>query len=143
MAIEPAMANRAHALALDLGSSRFKLGVIDATGQLIDARVVRAPALSGTGTIRESRPEDYLLAIDALLKPAAVRGVLPLGLVCQRSTFLIWNRHDGQPLTPVVSWQDRRADGWCATHAVIEPVLIRRTGLLLSPHYAEIGRAHV
>jgi len=128
-------------LALDLGSSRFKLGTIDATGQLIDVRVTRAPGLSGNGSIRESRPEDYLRAIDALLEPVTAGGSLPLGLVCQRSTFLIWDRRNGQHLTPVVSWQDRRAADWCATHAAIEPVLIRRTGLILSPHYAGLKLA--
>jgi glycerol kinase len=137
----------AHAVALDLGSTRFKLGTIDATGCLIDIRTVPAPALSGTGLIREGQSEAYLRAIDALIKPIAGRSALPgsspastsglpLGLVCQRSTFIIWDRHDGHALTPVVSWQDRRADDWCAAHTDIESLLISKTGLLLSPHYA-------
>ncbi len=126
----------AHALALDLGSTRFKLGSIDAGGRLIDVQTVRAPVLSGTGAIREGRPEEFLQAIDALLAPIDAVKSLGLGLVCQRSTFLIWDRHDGRALTPIVSWQDRRAADWCAAHADIEPTLTRRTGLLLSPHYA-------
>jgi len=126
----------AHALALDLGSTRFKLGTIDAAGRLIDIRTVPAPALSGSDTIREGKPAEYLHAIDALIEPIAAGKSLPLGLVCQRSTFVVWDRHSGNALTPVVSWQDRRADDWCAAHADIEPALIRHTGLLLSPHYA-------
>jgi len=140
MTIEQVTANRAHALALDLGSTRFKLGTIDAAGRLIDVRAEHAPALSGDGLIREGRPEEYLHAIDALIgsltEPVNVDGSLPFGLVCQRSTFIIWDRNSGRPLTPVVSWQDRRADDWCSTHADIEPALIRHTGLLLSAHYA-------
>ena len=141
--IEQATANHIHAVALDLGSTRFKLGAIDAAGSLLDLRAVPAPALSGTGLIREGQPDAYLQAIDALLEPdsggfpsSVLPAGLPLGLVCQRSTFVIWDRHNGRALTPVVSWQDRRADDWCTAHADIEPLLIRRTGLLLSPHYA-------
>lgn len=136
MTIEQTKANRAHSLALDLGSTRFKLGTIDADGRLIDVQTVRAPALSGDGPIREGRPEDYLHATDALIESAAVSGSPPLGLVCQRSTFIVWERSGGRPLTPVVAWQDRRADDWCAMHADIEPALVKSTGLLLSPHYA-------
>jgi glycerol kinase len=132
--------DRAHALALDLGSTRFKLGTIDAAGRLIDIQVAKAPELSGEGLIREGDPDAYLRAIDSLLGPSAeptpVSDVLPFGLVCQRSSFVIWDRDSGRPLTPVISWQDRRAEDWCAAHADIEPVLIRHTGLLLSPHYA-------
>ena len=131
-------AERAHAL--DLGSTRFKLGTIDAAGRLIDIRAVRAPELSGGGLIREGDPDAYLQAIDSLIGPstesAQAGDALPFGLVCQRSTFVIWDRDSGRPLTPVISWQDRRAEDWCAAHAAVEPVLIRRTGLLLSPHYA-------
>lgn len=131
-----ATANRPHAMALDLGSTRFKLGTIDAAGRLIDVRAVQAPALSGEGPVREGKPEAYLRAIGTLVEPVTAGGSLPLGLVCQRSTFVVWDRNDGRPLTPVISWQDRRADAWCAAHADVEPVLIRHTGLLLSPHYA-------
>lgn len=136
MTIEAETVSGARAVALDLGSTRFKLGWIDADGRLIDVQSVRAPKLSGTGPIREGRPEEYLRAIESLLEPFGFGDQLPLGLVCQRSTFVVWDRHDGRPLTPVVSWQDRRADDWCSMHTGIEAELVRRTGLLLSPHYA-------
>ena len=140
MTIKQETAEHAHALALDLGSTRFKLGTIDAAGHLIDIRAVRAPELSGSGLISEGDPDAYLQAIDSLIgpffAPDTAGDSLPLGLVCQRSTFVIWDRDNGRLLTPVISWQDRRAEEWCTTHADVEPVLIRRTGLLLSPHYA-------
>jgi len=134
--MEPTTVSDIFALALDLGSTRFKLGMIDAAGRLMEIRAVPAPALSGNGPIREGRPEAYLRSVDALIDALAVNGGTPLGLVCQRSTFVIWDRNDGHALTPVVSWQDRRADAWCRAHVDIEPFLVGQTGLLLSPHYA-------
>jgi glycerol kinase len=32
------------------------------------------------------------------------------GLATQRSNMLCWRRSDNTPLTPVISWQDRRAE---------------------------------
>lgn len=135
MSDKPAQADPPVASALDLGSTRFKLGSVDATGRLIDMRAVSAPKLSGVGMIREAEPEAMLAGVDELLAAAPDRPT-PLVLVCQRSTFVVWDRGTGRPLTPVVSWQDRRADDWCAAHADIESILREQTGLLLSPHYA-------
>jgi len=136
MSSEPAPANPPVASALDLGSTRFKLGFIDAAGRLLDVRTVPAPQLSGVGLIRAAEPDAVLAAVDELLAAAAPDRPTPLVLVCQRSTFVVWDHGTGRPLTPVVSWQDRRADNWCAAHADIEALLREQTGLLLSPHYA-------
>jgi len=122
-----------HALALDLGSTRFKLGQADAAGCLIGVDGVPAPPLTGDGLIRESDPVAVLDAARGLLDGF---DDLPLGLVCQRSSFVIWDRHSGRPLTPMVAWQDRRAVDWCLAHPQGEDPLIRHAGLLLSPHYA-------
>ncbi len=136
MSSEPAPASHPVASALDLGSTRFKLGFIDAAGRLVDMQTVPAPELSGAGLIREAEPDAMLAAVDGLLAAAAPDRPTPLVLVCQRSTFVVWDRDSGRPLTPVVSWQDRRADDWCAAHTDIESLLREQTGLLLSPHYA-------
>ena len=84
---------------------------------------------------READPQLLLARVRDLL--GSVQGDrIPLGLACQRSSFLLWDSGTGAPLTPLVSWQDRRATEWCRRHASLEPELIARTGLLLSPHYA-------
>ncbi|MDH3977232.1 MAG: FGGY family carbohydrate kinase [Gammaproteobacteria bacterium] len=125
------------AVALDLGSTRFKLGAIDPAGQLIVVESFAAPQLSGSGIIREGMPGEFLEKATKLLARAQqLFQDLPLALVCQRSTFLLWDRDTGEALTPVVSWQDRRADHWCQSHARAGADITRQTGLLLSPHYA-------
>lgn len=57
------------------------------------------------------------------------------GLATQRSSIVCWERESGQPLTQVLSWQDRRAhaitDAMEAHTAKIEEL----TGLVVSPHY--------
>ncbi|TNF77878.1 MAG: hypothetical protein EP299_04125 [Acidobacteria bacterium] len=62
--------------------------------------------------------------------------VVALGLTCQRSTCLLWDRASGKPLTPALSWQDRSELDRVESLAAHGAEVTRRTGLLLSPHYA-------
>ncbi|NND36251.1 MAG: hypothetical protein HKN81_03860 [Gammaproteobacteria bacterium] len=125
------------AVAIDLGSTRFKLGCVDASGRLSRVAALPAPRLHGEGLVRQVEAESFLRQVECLWDEfeGAMAG-MPFGLVCQRSTFVVWDRQSGGPLTPVVSWQDRRAADWCEEHAFADELLRRRTGLLMSPHYA-------
>ncbi|HFQ93398.1 MAG TPA: hypothetical protein ENK32_05280 [Anaerolineae bacterium] len=62
-------------------------------------------------------------------------GIAQAGLATQRSSVVAWDRETGEPLTPVINWQDRRAAAWLAQFAGNEPVIKEKTGLPLSPHY--------
>jgi glycerol kinase len=125
---------RSVALALDLGSTSVKAARLDADGALRDVAGEPSPPLRGDGSIREADPEAYLLAAERVLARIG-RSELPLGIAAQRSSFLLWDRESGEPATPLVSWQDRRAAQWCLEHADLAETVVARTGLLLSPHY--------
>jgi glycerol kinase len=58
------------------------------------------------------------------------------GLTCQRSTFLFWDPVSGRPLTPALSWQDRRGEDLCRALSRQEGKIRRRTGLRLTPYYS-------
>jgi len=130
------------AIALDLGSTRIKLGYADAAGRLVRVDALDAPQAIGDGLIREIEPRALRDPVERLLDECADGrddrvGGQRFGLVCQRSTFVVWDRDSGHELTPLISWQDRRAADWCERHHVPGDTLLReRAGLLLSPHYA-------
>ena len=73
----------------------------------------------------------HILAEDVVRRA----GIAQAGLASQRSSVAAWDRETGEPLAPVISWQDRRAAGWLAQFAGNEPVIKEKTGLPLSPHY--------
>lgn len=123
------------ALALDLGSTRIKAARLGPGGVLTQAGERPAPPLAGTGEVREGDAGAYAAAALDLFRAAARPGI-PWGIACQRSSFLLWEAATGRPVTPLVSWQDRRAEAWCRVHAAIGPDVTRRTGLVLSAHYA-------
>ncbi len=132
-------------VALDLGSTRVKAAQLSA-GFTCDVVVaLKAPDLRRDGLICECDADAYLAvaaeALDRVTK--ARRAPVPVGLSCQRSSFLLWDRHTGIPVTPLVSWQDRRAAGWCPQREAAFASLSIRTGLRLSPHYAGPKLAYI
>jgi glycerol kinase len=61
--------------------------------------------------------------------------VVAAGLATQRASLVCWDRHSGQALSPVISWQDRRAAAWMQTYQVQRQRIRQLTGLLPSAHY--------
>lgn len=131
------MTPAALALTVDLGSTLIKAGVLDAAASLTGIRSTPAPPLSGSGLIREGRVDDYADAAFRTLFEIVVGlpAGTPVGIATQRSTFVLWERGTGRPLTPLISWQDRRAADWCARNEHLADEIAERTGLLLSAHY--------
>ena len=125
------------AIGVDLGSTAIKAGILDGAGRLTGVESVPAPPLRGKGALREGDAEAYVSAARGLLRSVcgSVASGTPLGIATQRSTFTVWDRQDGRPRMPMISWQDRRAAAWCDRHRGIESEIVRRTGLPLSTHY--------
>ena len=61
--------------------------------------------------------------------------VVAAGLSSQRASAICWDRVTGQTLSPIFSWQDRRAHAWIAQLQPHADTVHRKTGLFLSPHY--------
>ena len=125
-------------IGLDLGSTRIKAARLGSEGRLTNLISVDAPALEGNDPIRQCDAEDYVKRAETLLEQvlAGCSRNVPVGLSSQRSSFLLWERSSGQPVTPMISWQDRRAADWCVRHQSAYEPLAAHTGLPLSPHYA-------
>ncbi len=63
------------------------------------------------------------------------RDVVAAGLASQRASCVCWDRRDGRPLSPLFSWQDRRAHLWLRQFEAQGEEVHRKTGLFLSAHY--------
>jgi glycerol kinase len=126
------------AVAVDLGSSRIKAAGLQADGRLTNPISVAAPPLTGRRGIRQGSARAYLTAAEAIVRTAveSCPADSTLAVASQRSSFLLWESATGQPLTPLISWQDRRAQAWCQAGMARYGPLAAVTGLPLSPHYA-------
>ena len=79
-------------LAIDEGTTNAKAIAVNRQGRVV-AR--------GSQPLTLSHPQPGLAEQDAL------------AISNQRESVLIWQRRDGKPLTPLVSWQDRRSEAFC------------------------------
>ena len=128
-------------LALDQGGHATRVLVFDAKGELV-ATAERLIATLHPGRNRVEHDPVALLAsvrqvcqkIAKQLGTHAAR-IRCAGLATQRSTLVCWERQTGTALSPIISWQDRRAAGKLRRLASHAKRVHAISGLVLSPHY--------
>jgi len=129
-------------LAIDQGTHASRALVVDETGRI---------HASGAVEIGLARPQpdwaeqDGEAVVDSIFGAVAQvvsvlgprkAGIRCAGLASQRANCVCWNRETGRALSPIFSWQDRRAHAWIASlEAAHGDAVHRKTGLYLSPHY--------
>jgi glycerol kinase len=127
-------------LVIDQGTHATRALVFDADGRIQTAAYAPV-ALQRYGADRVEQDGQEMIASAhqvihaALADPALRRGIARAGVATQRSSVVAWDRETGAALSPVLSWQDRRAADWLSRFSAHAPEVKRRTGLPLSPHY--------
>lgn len=128
-------------LALDQGGHASRALVFDHLGNLVAGDfqpiTTRHPHLDWV----EHDPEELITslryAIANVMRDLGghAQDVVAAGLATQRSSLACWNKHTGAALSPVISWQDRRAHDWLGTFAPHRDEIHRMTGLFPSAHH--------
>lgn len=133
------MTPRPFFLVLDQGSHASKAMVFDGEGNM--AAVAECPVATHRpqpGWVEHDAEEIIDSLHQAVIEAAAASGgarCVSAGLAIQRSSVVCWDRHTGVPLSPVLSWQDRRNAGWLAKQDFDPGRLREITGLVASAHY--------
>lgn len=124
-------------IVFDLGSTKIKAGFLEENGCITSIRSQSAPKITFDKLIAEGDAEEYYIKVTSLYNDLTQSTKpLPIGIASQRSSFLLWNRKTGKPITPLISWQDRRALDWCKKHNQLSMDIWEKTGLPLTPYYA-------
>jgi glycerol kinase len=133
-------------LAIDQGTSQTKALIMDRAGDVLATNA--APV--HTNIIGETRieqdPLDILRSVELACAPLLEQYPAKVaGLDNQGETFLLWDAETGAPLTPAISWQDKRGDAICQElEAAGHGALIRkRTGLLLDSYFSASKLAYL
>ena len=129
-------------LAIDQGTSSTKALVVDARGEIVGR--AQAPVSLATpepGWVQQDGDEIWASvrrAAAEALDPQMAARVVSVGLSTQRESCVIWDRRTGETLTPVLSWQDQRTEGICASlrAAGHSRVIRRKSGLPLDPMFS-------
>lgn len=128
-------------LALDQGGHSSRAVVTDSCGNIV-AKAQESVATSRPGPYQvEQNPSEL---VDSLKNCCAgiskqlghrVSRIQSAALATQRSSILCWERDSGRALSPVLSWQDRRAGSFVDSMEPQAELIKKTTGLVLSPHY--------
>lgn len=104
-------------LAVDQGTSSSKALLVDPAGQIV-ARggSPLSQATPQPGWV-EQNPHDIWTsiqnAIGGALADVDASRIRAVGLSTQRESLMLWKRADGQPVGPLLSWQDQRTAQAC------------------------------
>lgn len=128
-------------LAIDQGTHASRAVVLDRRGSVLASGVQEIGLMHPQTDWAEQDGEEMVASIFAAVTQALSEigdrrhDVVAAGLASQRSSCVCWDRRDGRPLSPIFSWQDRRAHLWLRQFEVRGEEVHRRTGLFLSAHY--------
>jgi glycerol kinase len=128
-------------LTLDQGGHGSRALIFDARGRVLAMGEVPLRTRRPSAHRVEHAPQALLKSLRAAAESAV--GKLPrrsgvitrAALATQRSTIVCWDRTSGRALSPVISWQDRRAARRLRALALHAEEVRKATGLPLSPHY--------
>jgi len=128
-------------LAIDEGTTNAKAIAVDGEGRVV-ARSSQPLALHHPQPgLAEQDPlaiwQAVKQAIGACLAQCHGATVAAVAISNQRESVLIWQRRDGTPVTPLVSWQDRRSESLCRDLwlAGKAPRITGLTGLAVDPMF--------
>ena len=62
--------------------------------------------------------------------------ILAIGITNQRETTVMWDRETSRPVHHAIVWQCRRTSGLCRALKKHEPVIHKKTGLVLDPYFS-------
>ncbi|MGW8949533.1 FGGY family carbohydrate kinase [Streptomyces sp. NPDC055709] len=129
-------------LALDQGTSGTKALLVDTEGAVtgIAARPL-SQSYPGPGRVEQDPGELWASVTGAagdLLAAHPGTDIAGVALSTQRESVLAWEAATGDPLSPLLSWQDRRGAARCAQLAAGEDAreITARTGLPVDPMFS-------
>lgn len=133
-------------LAIDQGTSATKAVVVAPDGTVLGQSEisVRPQYLPGGGV--EQDPEALMDSVVFAGMAAIERAGVDVDIVTianQGETVLAWDPDTGLPLSPLIVWQDRRAESLCTDLVQHRDTFAVRTGLVLDPYFSAPKQAWI
>ncbi len=129
-------------LALDVGTSSAKALLVSLADGSVVARAQVPVSLSVTGPGRvEQDPVELadatLAAAAAAVRQGGQARVSGVAITNQRESVVMWDRRTGEPIGPVISWQDSRAAASLSDWSEADRERVQRTtGLTVDAMYS-------
>jgi glycerol kinase len=129
-------------VAIDQGTSSTKVACVDTDGRVVaEAGVAIGQQHPRPGWVEQDAVE-ILDSVRTAVRRASAGledRVVALGLSSQRESALVWDRSTGQPVGPMLGWQDRRTAEAVAAVPAPQAERVREiTGLPLDPMFSAV-----
>jgi len=125
-------------LALDQGTSATKAILLDDDFQVIKkASVPVASEHNQSGQATTTGDAIWQSVVDAitLVLTGTDQKISAVGLANQGESILAWDKKTGQPLSPVIIWQDSRSAPLCQERNEHSEFVLQKTGLTIDPYF--------
>jgi glycerol kinase len=127
-------------LAIDQGTTGTTALLLDQAGRLRGRGYAELPQHFPKPGWVEHDAEEIWRSVGAAVRRAMgrERRVEAIGITNQRETTLLWDRRTSKPIARAIVWQCRRTTPMCETLRLggWEPLVKKRTGLLLDPYFS-------
>jgi glycerol kinase len=130
-------------LGIDQGTQSSRAIIFNQQGE-IEASAQLAVSLLRDGERCEQDGNEILDSLTTVITsvieqigadPEQAAEITAAGLATQRSSVIAWDAVTGQPLSPLLSWSDRRGEAFIASIRHQESLVRSRTGLPLTAYY--------
>jgi glycerol kinase len=104
-------------LVVDVGTSGFKVSVVDGDGRVVGAEQQHMPPTTPLpGLVEFDAAEMAAAVLDRCHAVLDAHGpVHAVGITAQRASTVVWDRATGEPVGPALGWQDLRTVFDCIT----------------------------
>jgi glycerol kinase len=129
-------------LVVDAGTTNIKAFLFDTNANIVAQ--VREPARTMQpmpGWVEQNPQELFEQTVNIIRRVGKGQEsrIIAVGLTGQRESVVLWDSTTGQPLYPVINWQDTRTSDMCRdlNHVPAHRQLVReRTGLSIAPQFS-------
>ncbi|MGP3917236.1 FGGY-family carbohydrate kinase [Nonomuraea sp. 10N515B] len=129
-------------LAIDQGTSSTKALLVDTRGQVVSRAVAPlSEAQPRPGWVEQDPGElwqSVQRAVADCVTPAHAERVAGVGISNQRESLVLWERRTGEPVGPLLSWQDQRTADRCHELAGSAELVRSVSGLPLDPMFSAL-----
>ena len=128
-------------LAIDQGGHASRAMIFDYQGQLITEHHCKITTKRPASDRVEHDANEMVSSIARAINNALAqlgdssRHIVAAGMATQRSNIVCWNRETGAAISPIISWQDRRAREWSQQFTACRDRIHEITGLYPTAHY--------
>jgi glycerol kinase len=131
-------------LVIDQGTTSSRAIIYSAQGEILSiAQLPVKQSYPHSGWVEQDPEVLFDTVIESAQKALiqsklSIEAISGIGITNQRETTIVWDQRTGKPIYPAIVWQDRRTQADCEQlkHAGKEPIIQKKTGLLLDPYFS-------